>query len=78
MKAAVLFGFNDVRIAQREVPAPGPAEALVKIEACGVCRRTDRRDFTCIAADPAIDKTMTPASERLRDGYASVNPVFIS
>lgn len=37
MKAAVLFGFNDVRIAQREVPSPGPAEALVKIEACGVC-----------------------------------------
>jgi L-iditol 2-dehydrogenase len=37
MKAAVLFGFNDVRIADREVPSPGPAEALVKIEACGVC-----------------------------------------
>jgi L-iditol 2-dehydrogenase len=37
MKAAVLFGFNDVRIAEREVPSPGPAEALVKIEACGVC-----------------------------------------
>jgi len=37
MKAAVLFGFNDVRVVEREVPSPGPAEALVKIEACGVC-----------------------------------------
>ena len=37
MKAAVLFDFNDVRVVEREVPSPEPAEALVKIEACGVC-----------------------------------------
>lgn len=37
MKAAVLYGFNDVRLVEREVPSPGPDEALVKIEACGVC-----------------------------------------
>ena len=37
MKAAVLYGFNDVRVVDRPVPAPGPEEALVKIEACGVC-----------------------------------------
>ena len=37
MKAAVLFDFNDVRVVERKVPAPGPDEALVKIEACGVC-----------------------------------------
>lgn len=37
MKAAVLFDFNDVRITERPVPTPGPDEALVKINTCGVC-----------------------------------------
>ena len=37
MQAAVLYGFNDVRLVERPVPAPGPDEALVKIESCGVC-----------------------------------------
>jgi len=37
MKAAVLFGFNDVRIEERDVPSPGPDETLVKVEACGIC-----------------------------------------
>ena len=37
MKAAVLYGFNDVRLVERKVPSPGPEEALIKIEACGVC-----------------------------------------
>ncbi len=37
MLAAVLHGFNDVRLEERPVPVPGPDEALVKIESCGVC-----------------------------------------
>ena len=37
MMAAVLYGINDVRLVEREVPAPGPEEALIKVEACGVC-----------------------------------------
>ena len=37
MLAAVLYGFNDVRLEERRVPSPGPDEALVKIAACGVC-----------------------------------------
>jgi 2-desacetyl-2-hydroxyethyl bacteriochlorophyllide A dehydrogenase len=37
MMAAVLYGVNDVRVVEREVPAPGPEEALIKVEACGVC-----------------------------------------
>ena len=37
MKAAVLFDYNDVRLVERDVPSPGEAEVLVKIEACGVC-----------------------------------------
>lgn len=37
MKAAVLYDFNDVRVVERPVPLPGPGEALVKIEACGIC-----------------------------------------
>ena len=37
MKAAVLYGFDDVRVEEREVPSPGPVEVLVKVAACGIC-----------------------------------------
>ncbi len=37
MKAAVLFGFNDVRLVDRPVPIPGPDEVLIKVASCGVC-----------------------------------------
>lgn len=37
MKAAVLYGFNDVRLVERPVPTPGPEEVLIKVRACGVC-----------------------------------------
>ena len=37
MMAAVLYGFNDVRVEERAVSATGPEEALIKVEACGVC-----------------------------------------
>ena len=37
MQAAVLFGFNDVRLTERPVPDPGSDEVLIKVEACGVC-----------------------------------------
>ena len=37
MLAAVLYGFNDVRLEERPVPTPSPDEALIKIESCGVC-----------------------------------------
>jgi L-iditol 2-dehydrogenase len=37
MRAAVYRGENDVRVETVPVPEIGPGEALVKIEACGVC-----------------------------------------
>ncbi len=37
MLAAVLYGFNDVRLDERKVPSPDSDEALIKIAACGVC-----------------------------------------
>ena len=37
MKAAVFRGANDVRIEEIPVPPTGPGEALVQVEACGVC-----------------------------------------
>ena len=37
MRAAVLYGFNDVRVEERDVPAPGPDEALLRVNACGIC-----------------------------------------
>jgi len=37
MRAAVLHAFGDVRVEERDVPTPGPDEALVRVEACGIC-----------------------------------------
>jgi L-iditol 2-dehydrogenase len=37
MRAAVLYGFNDVRIEERDVPSPGSDEVLLRVSACGIC-----------------------------------------
>jgi L-iditol 2-dehydrogenase len=37
MRTAVLLAWGDVRVATVPVPRLGPGEALVRIEACGVC-----------------------------------------
>jgi L-iditol 2-dehydrogenase len=37
MKAARLYGVRDLRVEEIADPAPGPGQALIRIEACGVC-----------------------------------------
>lgn len=37
MRAAVLFGYNDLRVIDVSVPVPGPQEVLIKVEACAIC-----------------------------------------
>jgi L-iditol 2-dehydrogenase len=37
MRAAVLFGPQDMRVIERPVPQPGPGEVLVKVAMCGTC-----------------------------------------
>jgi L-iditol 2-dehydrogenase len=37
MRAAVLFGPNDLRVVEKPVPEPGPGEVLVKVAMCGTC-----------------------------------------
>ncbi|MFC2075911.1 alcohol dehydrogenase catalytic domain-containing protein [candidate division KSB1 bacterium] len=37
MKAAVVYGENDIRIAEVPTPEPGPGEALVRVGGSGVC-----------------------------------------
>jgi L-iditol 2-dehydrogenase len=37
MQVARLYSWGDVRVEQEAVPRPGPGEALIRIEACGVC-----------------------------------------
>ena len=37
MKAAVLFGFNDLRVVEVDVPKPGPQEVLLRVRACAIC-----------------------------------------
>ena len=37
MKAAVLYGPSDLKVTEVDVPAPGWAEVLVRVEACAIC-----------------------------------------
>lgn len=37
MRVARLHGWGDVRVGEMAVPRPGPGEALLRVEACGVC-----------------------------------------
>ncbi|MDD5018337.1 MAG: alcohol dehydrogenase catalytic domain-containing protein [Eubacteriales bacterium] len=37
MKAVRLFGKNDIRVVDMDLPAPGYGQALVKVECCGIC-----------------------------------------
>lgn len=37
MKAAVLYGKDDLRVVEVPVPEPGPQEVLVKVHACAIC-----------------------------------------
>jgi|DewCreStandDraft_1066081.scaffolds.fasta_scaffold00451_19 L-iditol 2-dehydrogenase len=37
MRAAVLFGPQDIRVVEKPVPRPGPGEVLVKVAACAIC-----------------------------------------
>src|SRR5438270_6433896 len=37
MRAAVLFGPNDLRVVDKPVPQPGPGQVLIKVAMCGTC-----------------------------------------
>jgi L-iditol 2-dehydrogenase len=37
MRAAVLFGPQDIRLIERPTPKPGPGEVLVQVAMCGTC-----------------------------------------
>ena len=37
MKAAVLFGYNDLRVVEKPVPRPGKDEVLIRVKACAIC-----------------------------------------
>ena len=36
MKSAVFYGQHDLRVEQREMPAPGPGEVKIKVKACSI------------------------------------------
>jgi 2-desacetyl-2-hydroxyethyl bacteriochlorophyllide A dehydrogenase len=41
MKAAVIYGPEDIRIEERQIPKPEHNEVLIRIHACGVCGTDD-------------------------------------
>jgi L-iditol 2-dehydrogenase len=37
MKAAVQFGYRDLKVVEKPVPVPGPGEVLIKVDCCTIC-----------------------------------------
>ncbi len=53
MKAIVIRGPGQLAIIDKEIPRPGPEEALVRIKYCGICG-SDRHAFECGFLPPAL------------------------
>jgi L-iditol 2-dehydrogenase len=62
MKAARLYGARDLRVEQIDDPRPGPGEALIRIEACGVCP-SDVRGYTGARHGAGANLPRTPGHE---------------
>src|SRR5438132_8579927 len=62
MKAARLYGARDLRVEQLDDPRPGPGEALIRIEACGVCP-SDVRGYTGARQGAGANLPRTPGHE---------------
>lgn len=46
MKAAVLFGYNDLRVVEKPVPRPGKDEVLIRVKPAPSAERTQRSSPT--------------------------------
>jgi L-iditol 2-dehydrogenase len=53
VKAAVYYGPGDVRIEERDLPAPGPGEVAVRMLACGICG-SDLMDWYLAPRAPTV------------------------
>lgn len=63
MRAARLYGVRDLRVEEVADPTPGSGEALIRIEACGVCP-SDIRSYTgARAGTGAVALPRTPGHE---------------
>jgi L-iditol 2-dehydrogenase len=62
MRAARLYGPRDMKVEEIENPRPGPGEALIKIEACGVCP-SDVRGYTGARGGHGPQGPRTPGHE---------------
>ncbi|MBI3971972.1 MAG: zinc-binding dehydrogenase [Chloroflexi bacterium] len=62
MKAARLYGVRDLRVEQVEDPRPGPGEALIRIDACGVCP-SDIRSYLGTRSGGGSGLPRTPGHE---------------
>ena len=54
MKAVVYRGKGDLRVEDVEVPAPGPGEMLVRVDACGICPTDLKKIEKGLLAGPRI------------------------
>lgn len=63
MKAAVLHGVHDLRIEKRPTPSPGPGEALIRVQAVGVCGSEIHYYKEGRIGSAVVDKPVIPGHE---------------
>ena len=63
MRAAVLYGQGDIRIAEKPVPSPGEGEVLIKVAMCGTCGSDISRVYRPQAPGAPPYGTFTPGHE---------------
>jgi L-iditol 2-dehydrogenase len=63
MRAAVLYGQGDIRIAEKPVPSPGEGEVLIKVALCGTCGSDISRVYRPQAPGAPPYGTFTPGHE---------------
>jgi L-iditol 2-dehydrogenase len=74
MKAAVYYTNDDVRVEDRDVPAIGPGEALIRIHASGVCGSDVMEWYRAAKAPLVLGHEIAGTIEAVGEGVTKVEP----
>jgi len=65
MKAAIFYGAKKIKIEEVKKPTPGPKDAIIKVDYCGICG-SDRYKYYSSWTFPLLPETKPDKPERLK------------